>query len=183
VNPSVLPRLQRVRETSRVRIVLLVDNVEHVTQLERFAAAVPTPNPWDVFIKLDVGSHRAGVMPSSRNFPELIKRVDESTATNLYGFYCHAGHSYSCHGLTATSEVLDTEVKAALEAAKVAKASRDRRELILSVGATPTAHVVGELKAAVPDGVILELHAGKSSLAYNSWMFHRRYQKKNAFSG
>lgn len=137
-----------------MRIALLVDHEQHVDLLEELAER----QPWDIFIKLDVGSKRAGVPTDSPRLPSLVQRVLGSKAASLSGFYCHAGHSYGCKTAESAEEVLGAEVEAVLNAANLVPTSHP---LVVSVGATPTAHVVSKMRAAAPSNVTLELHAGK----------------------
>ncbi|GKU03371.1 d-serine dehydratase [Fusarium langsethiae] len=152
VYPGVLPRLTELRKLLRVQ--LMVDNEQQISFLEDSASS---KQPWDIFIKLDVGSHRAGVEANSDALHRLVERAEKSSAINIYGFYCHAGHSYGGRSRKEAEETLNMEVSSVLSAAKLLPS--DRR-LIISVGSTPTAHVVESLKASMPENIILELHAG-----------------------
>lgn len=152
INRSALKQLTEMRKL--VRIVLLVDHEQHIDLLEEFTGE----QPWDVFIKIDVGSKRAGVPPDSPRLSSLIQRVLRSKAASLHGFYCHAGHSYGGRTTKAAEATLNSEIESVLHAASLAPPDRP---LIVSVGATPTAHVVSSLKTSAPPNVTIELHAGK----------------------
>lgn len=134
-------------------IVLLVDNEQHIDLLEELTER----QPWGVFIKIDVGSSRAGVPPDSPRLPLLIQRVLKSKSASLHGFYCHAGHSYGGRTAEEAQTTLNSEIEGVLYAASLAPANHP---LVVSVGATPTAHVVSSLKANAPANVTIELHAG-----------------------
>lgn len=153
IYPSVLPRLNKAR--SSLNISLLIDNEQHIDILEKSS----TSAPWPVFIKIDVGTRRAGMPNSSSALPRLVQRVEKSSAVELYGFYCHAGHSYSCRTTEAATEVLKEEVEGVVDALKHLPAGR---KVVVSIGSTPTAHVVSSLKEVLPAGLELELHAGLS---------------------
>lgn len=159
VCPSYLPQLASFR--SAVKIILMVDNEQQIDALEAFGAS----KPWDIFIKLDVGSRRAGVEHKSPALRRLVERADKSDAVSIYGFYCHAGHSYGGRSAADAEETLNVEIDSVVDAAALLPGARD---LVLSIGATPTAHVVGALGAKVPANVKLELHAGKESLSWYS---------------
>ncbi|KAL4918706.1 putative serine dehydratase domain-containing protein [Aspergillus aurantiobrunneus] len=152
IYPSVLPCLVELNKS--VKILLLVDNEQHIDILEKFTG---TSTPWPVFIKIDVGTHRAGIVNSSSALPALVKRVEASPAVELYGFYCHAGHSYACRTEESAVSVLKDEVEGVVSASKHLSTSR---KIVVSVGSTPTAHVVRELKEVLPESLELELHAG-----------------------
>lgn len=138
----------------------MIDNPQQITHLEKYAESNPTLPPWPVFIKVDVGSHRAGLETSSPSLPDLVKRVEASNAAYVYGFYCHAGHSYACKTNAEAERVLGDEIGGVLRAAEFLGERKDKRKVIVSVGSTPTAHVVKALKERVPGGVEVELHAG-----------------------
>ncbi|KAF4982204.1 hypothetical protein FZEAL_2088 [Fusarium zealandicum] len=152
IYPGVLPRLVELRQS--LRILLMVDNEQQIAILEKSDSS---KQPWDIFVKLDVGSHRAGVETNSEELHRLVQRAEKSSAVRIYGFYCHAGHSYAGRSRNEAEEVLNVEVSSVLSAAKLLPSDR---QLVISVGSTPTAHVVESLKASVPSNVKFELHAG-----------------------
>ncbi|KIO27232.1 hypothetical protein M407DRAFT_14925 [Tulasnella calospora MUT 4182] len=153
---------------------LLVDHPEQVSKLQAYAQA----SPWSVFVKVDPGYKRAGVVPGSTHFLELLQSIhDAASAIELYGFYCHAGNSYGSKSLNDASSFLSDEIKTVSEAARIAASSRfsrggttDRKPFVLSVGSTPTAHVpsnasesataLAELRSSLGNNNVLELHAG-----------------------
>ncbi|KAK6072633.1 alanine racemase [Seiridium cupressi] len=151
VCPSYLPELARLR--SSVRIILMIDSEQQIDALETFGAQ----QPWDVFIKLDVGSHRAGIATESPTLRRVVERANTSAAVAIYGFYCHAGHSYGDRTRESAEATLNKEITSVVKAASLLPKSH---ELVISVGATPTAHVVSSFKATVPANMKLELHAG-----------------------
>lgn len=158
VSSGALPFLSGFRKTAR--ILLMIDHEKQIALLEDFAKKNPESSqaPWDVFIKIDIGSKRAGLPVGGERLQQVIRRVNESANTSLYGFYCHAGHSYGARTQEQAEGFLTDEINGVLTAAKLIVGDQ---KLTLSVGATPTAHVVGTLKTAIPENVTLELHAGK----------------------
>ncbi|GKT56672.1 alanine racemase [Colletotrichum tofieldiae] len=152
-----VPFLSDLRKS--VKILLMIDHDKQISLLEEFAKKNPEASPvaWDIYIKLDVGTKRAGLPLGGERLQKLIQRVNESSAVSLYGFYCHAGHSYGCRSQEEAESVLTEEINGVLSAAKLIVGDQ---KLTLSVGATPTAHVVGSLKTTIPENVTLELHAG-----------------------
>ncbi|PYI12001.1 hypothetical protein BO78DRAFT_357424 [Aspergillus sclerotiicarbonarius CBS 121057] len=175
IYPSALPHLQTLLTTTtpknpKFKILLMIDSPQHIDVLESYATSNPNPAtaPWPVFIKIDVGSHRAGVEPSSKELPALVQRVESSKAVELYGFYCHAGHSYACRREEEAKRVLGDEVKGVLEAVKFVDSGERKRKVVVSVGSTPTAHVVREVRDFLSGGeggvegveVEVEVHAG-----------------------
>ncbi|KAK6529406.1 hypothetical protein TWF281_008582 [Arthrobotrys megalospora] len=150
--------------------------VDHPTQIANLNALPPLcGRPWSVFIKLDTGYHRAGLEPSSDSLRELLKSAISHRNISIYGFYAHAGDSYSSKTEDDSISYLKTElstVLAAVETLNNVSHSLDvsdisNRPLVLSIGATPTAHVVSHLKSLgkelgveLPDNCTLEIHAG-----------------------
>ncbi|KAJ5855595.1 uncharacterized protein N7529_009539 [Penicillium soppii] len=158
VSASALPFLETL--TKSLRIILMVDSEQQIDLLESYASKSTTAvAPWPVFIKIDVGSKRAGLLTESPSLPKLIHRIEASSAASVYGFYCHAGHSYACRTEDAAAAVLQTEVEGVVAAAKFLITDSDRK-IVVSVGSTPTAHVVKRLQGTLPVGMELELHAG-----------------------
>lgn len=107
---------------------------------------------WPVFIKLDMGSRRAGVDVESEALKTLLQRIkaaelEVAGKVFLKGFYCHAGHSYNGSGIKSALKLLSEELEAGTRAVGLAKAEfgssvgGSSREWTVSVGATPTAMV------------------------------------------
>ncbi|KAI9147207.1 hypothetical protein HJFPF1_13241 [Paramyrothecium foliicola] len=153
VYPGALRELIKLRQ--HVRILLMVDNEQQIDIIEKSGS-----QRWEIFIKLDVGSHRAGIAANSPELERLVARAEQSNAVNIHGFYCHAGHSYAGRSLSEAEETLNTEITSVLNAAALLPASR---AVTVSIGATPTAHVIQNLKAKAPSNVKIELHAGVST--------------------
>ncbi|KUL83263.1 hypothetical protein ZTR_09142 [Talaromyces verruculosus] len=99
--------------------------------LEELNTRTGRTTPYPAFIKVDVGTNRAGIQNSS-------SRLDETTEDAV--------------------KILNDEINGVLIAAK--EVIDPKTELVLSIGATPTAQVVSNLKAGLPEYTQLELHAG-----------------------
>ncbi|KAM0326728.1 hypothetical protein ACHAQA_006601 [Verticillium albo-atrum] len=156
IAPSKLPRLAAIR--SSLRIILIVDHDQQLEALEDFERmTTPPSDPWPVFIKIDVGSRRAGVPAQSPRLEALVARAKRSHAVRVIGFYCHAGHSYGGRSTEAAEEALKQELDGLLHATSLMKPDE---QVLLSLGSTPTAHVITKLRASLPSNVKLELHAG-----------------------
>ncbi|CAH0020392.1 unnamed protein product [Clonostachys rhizophaga] len=151
VYPSVLPELVQLRQ--HLEIILIIDNEQQIDLLEK----ADHGKRWEIFIKLDVGARRAGVDPSSPVLDRLIQRANASPAMSIYGFYCHANHSYGGRTRREAEDMLKIEIDSLLGAAELLPSDR---KVVLSLGATPTAHVIKSLKAKAPENVQIELHAG-----------------------
>lgn len=81
---------------------------------------------------------------------------------SLYGFYCHAGHSYASSTEEQAKSYLLNEITSGNAACKKALEVDPSLKLQLSVGATPTAHASEMLKVSSLGKLYgrLELHAG-----------------------
>ena len=124
------------------------------------------------FVPLDFESvlrgfgRRAGVVPGSSVFKEIVETLGASAYVSLYGFYCHAGDSYGSTSEEQASTFLNGEIRLVNEAAEIAlkilPGSRND-PLVLSVGSTPTAHGATDAVLRQIEGRLLgrlELHAG-----------------------
>ncbi|KAK6205270.1 putative serine dehydratase domain-containing protein [Scheffersomyces amazonensis] len=150
---------------------VFVDHDDQIFNLIKYRQENPHIKPWSVFVKIDMGTHRAGLINESISLDkiliDLLRYDDNKQHIQLHGFYCHAGHSYSADSLGDAKKVLIDEIDAANKAAQSALAFDPDLKLVLSVGATPTAHASHELtleelndhfKPALLGS--LELHAG-----------------------
>lgn len=72
----------------------MVDNEQEVTYPDKVATEGTTA--YGIFIKIDFGSHRAGVLVGSSSLRSLIDKAEESAAINSVGFYCYAGLFVRC---------------------------------------------------------------------------------------
>ncbi|KAF2089039.1 hypothetical protein K490DRAFT_64249 [Saccharata proteae CBS 121410] len=151
VRPGALPELAKISE--QVTVQLMVDHESQIDALEAFDSS----HRWPIFIKIDMGTHRAGVQLTSPRLESLIRRAEKSSAVKIEGFYCHAGHSYSTRTPEAAVEILHDEVNAAVEASELQNVIG---HFTVSFGSTPTAHVVSALRKELPQRITLELHAG-----------------------
>ncbi|KAI0068228.1 hypothetical protein BV25DRAFT_1818616 [Artomyces pyxidatus] len=150
---------------------LLVDHPRQLEALESFEQSRSTPRPWSLFVKVDGGQKRAGVVPGSPTFDTLVKTIHASPVMSLFGFYCHAGNAYGSTSLSQASSFLSSEVEAVNDAAKKAFDALQIAEydppFVLSVGSTPTAHSASAETRAQLKSLLygtLELHAGNYPL-------------------
>ncbi len=107
------------------RVSFMVDSEEGVAALPQLSL------PWQVFVKVDCGYGRAG--RAGEALRKVVDAVQNAEArVRLRGMYTHAGHSYH-----TGPGVPPLEQQAAAEAR--AMVSVKKNDLIVSVGATPTA--------------------------------------------
>lgn len=125
-----------------VRLGLLVDHVDAVESLE--AEAGRAERELDVWLKIDCGYHRAGVLPGGPESHALVEAITSAPHLRFAGLLTHGGHSYGCRDVEAIRAVARQERDAV-----VGFADELRSEGIdvpgVSVGSTPTMSVVDDL--------------------------------------
>ncbi|CCG82398.1 D-serine dehydratase [Taphrina deformans PYCC 5710] len=167
VAPSKIPELAELA-TMMPYLRLMMDSEAQLDALIAHSRARPDTKKWSVFVKVDCGTHRAGLPTNSSALQSLISYLlapEVSQFVDIYGFYCHAGHSYHDTSTGSAKETLFAEITSADAAAKYALSvlkSEDTSRFVISVGATPTAHASHAVKKAELPAVsgALELHAG-----------------------
>ena len=143
--PSQTERLAHIgKKLGKESISVLVDNKRQLKAASTFKHIAGFPIK--VFVKIDTGYHRAGVVVGTDSFNQLILDVfDEESHGNveLLGFYSHAGHSYGGDSALGAMSLLIVELenleKAAKHASTICTHAQTSKKYILSVGATPTA--------------------------------------------
>lgn len=172
--PVVLSRLDELADLSTKipNLRLMLDSPEQLGILTAYNKSISRNQKWSIFIKINMGTDRAGLLNDSDLLSKVLTKAlnDEEVKKNveIYGFYCHAGHSYSSDSENKAKSVLIDEIYHANKAAKAAiKVDPTLTNLKLSVGATPTAHASEiltqeelEKKLGGKLSGILELHAG-----------------------
>ncbi len=141
--PLILSRvgeLQPLLERATLRLV--VDSPEAIAALEReLAGASEAVHVW---LKVDCGYHRAGVVPTGDSALELARLLQDSDVLSFDGILSHSGHAYdqrTREGLLAIAEE-ERGVMVGL-ASRLRAAGVDCPEV--SVGSTPAMSVVENL--------------------------------------
>lgn len=104
-----------------------------------------------IFLKINMGGNRAGVIPSTPDCDTLVTSLLElsnSKHCTFHGLYSHAGHSYASQAQAQALNYLRLELEALLVVTSSIHAhplSSPTKPLILSVGATPTTTSVRNL--------------------------------------
>ena len=141
--PSQTERLAQLgKKLGTESLSVLVDNTSQVQAVREFKAMAGFRIK--VFVKIDTGYHRAGVVVGTEKFNRLITDIldeEASGALELLGFYSHAGHSYGGDSALGAIELLIVELEGLEKAANYASTARYHApsRYVLSVGATPTA--------------------------------------------
>jgi D-serine deaminase-like pyridoxal phosphate-dependent protein len=114
------------------RLNVLIDSFEALRAIEEHGG------PFDVFLKVDSGYHRAGVDPADPQSARLAQAIARSKAVRFRGLLTHAGHSYD-------ARCVDEIRKIAVEESGSLTRFRERlgmNQLMRSVGSTPTLSVI-----------------------------------------
>ncbi|CAI4218620.1 unnamed protein product [Parascedosporium putredinis] len=116
--------------------------IDHPDQLE-YARALKEAagHPPLVFVKVDGGYHRAGVIPQSQEslyLLDLLSRSDSQGIIEFYGLYIHAGHSYDSRENWQALKYLLEEFSVLGQFADSLRPNSPSKTLTLSVGASPT---------------------------------------------
>jgi D-serine deaminase-like pyridoxal phosphate-dependent protein len=129
------PKLERaVRLAGRMPLTLAVDSPEGAARLAVAAAAAG--RVLDVWIEIDSGLQRCGVVPADA--PDLARRVAAQPNLRLTGMFTHAGQSYAARDEAEVAAIATAEAGAVVEAAAATRAIGIPIETV-SAGSTPTA--------------------------------------------
>jgi D-serine deaminase-like pyridoxal phosphate-dependent protein len=145
VQPSRIQRLATLGKTFGKRsISVLVDSTDALSFLGRYHEL--TGYSLGVYVKLDTGSNRAGLLPDSQQLRDLLTAIqimerDHPSDICLFGFYSHMGSSYGSDNISEALDYLAKEIGSCEMAAILASEILENpgRRFIISVGATPTA--------------------------------------------
>ena len=119
------------------RLNVLIDSFQALRAIEEHGG------PFDVFLKVDCGYHRAGVDPADPESARLAQAIAKSKAVRFRGLLTHAGHSYDARCVEEIGKI------AAEEAGSLTR-FREKlgmNQLIRSVGSTPTLSVIERFDA------------------------------------
>jgi len=89
-----------------------------------------------VFIKIDTGYHRTGLLPDDPEIENIIKILGANNQLIFKGFLCHAGHTYVAKGQNEILQIMDKS-KDILTKLKQ-KYINQFPEIIISYGDTPS---------------------------------------------
>lgn len=138
------------KQLSPGSVSVLVDHCDQLKHLGVFKEA--TGYPLHVFIKIDTGYGRAGVVTESSQFRQLLSHLlndsDISSHAKFSGLYSHSGHSYAGNTPSQAIDMLVKEIESLAQASTHLKSLHNdllNQSLTLSVGATPTATSVQNL--------------------------------------
>lgn len=145
---------------------IMLDNLEQLDILANYSRLNKVTKKWSIFVKINMGTNRAGICNDDVELSKIIEKVLKSDISNyvsLYGFYCHAGHAYGSKSCEHASSFLMDEIRHGNLACMKALEIDPTLKLQISFGSTPTGHASQSLKDLKEVGKIygnLELHAG-----------------------
>lgn len=118
-----------------VELNLLTDNAETASQLDEVTGRAGVK--FDVFVKIDCGTHRVGVEPHTAEAVDIPRQISDATHLNFAGILTHAGHSYDVKTVEEIKAVARHERDVMVElAAKLRGMSIEVPTV--SIGSTPT---------------------------------------------
>ena len=121
------------REGTRLNII-----TDHLDVAKAIAAKATSPSQsLSVFIELDVGYTRSGVLPESDALLQIAQTLDAAPHVTLKGVLTHAGHSYDEPNIAGLKEVAEIERTRSIQAAERIRALRIECPEV-SIGSTPT---------------------------------------------
>ena len=97
----------------------------------------------NVWIKIDVGTHRTGVAPTGTEIIDaMLEKISSNGHLHFAGFLAHAGHTYQGRSKAEVQQIYDTslDVLVALKQKYIV----DFPDLKLSVGDTPGSSMVSQ---------------------------------------
>lgn len=123
---------------ARLRLHLLVVNAESVHFLGR-----QCPEPLGVFIKIDTGARRTGLLPDdNEGINACLRAIAQYPQLQFEGFLTHAGHSYTARG---RDQILQVHRQSLGIMRELKRRYADRYPgMVVSTGDTPTCSVAEE---------------------------------------
>lgn len=125
-----------------IRLNLLTDDADTVKSLDEAAGKAGVR--FDVFVKIDCGTHRVGVEPHTAEAIEIPRLISDSKNLNFAGILTHAGHSYNVKTKDEILEVARHERDSMVELAERLRGQGIEVPTV-SIGSTPTMSVVDHL--------------------------------------
>jgi D-serine deaminase-like pyridoxal phosphate-dependent protein len=126
-----------------VKLNLLTNDTGTILALDTAAGAAGVT--FDVFVKIDCGTHRVGVEPDSEEAVAIPRLLSDAANLNFAGILTHAGHSYNAKSddeiLTVARHERDSMVELATRIGRQGIAVPT-----VSVGSTPTMSTIDHLE-------------------------------------
>jgi D-serine deaminase-like pyridoxal phosphate-dependent protein len=126
-----------------VDLNLLTDDAETTHLLDKAAGQAGVS--FNVFVKIDCGTHRVGIEPQTAAAVELPRDISDSKNLKFAGILTHAGHSYNGKTEDEIRTVARHERDSMVELAERLRAQGIDVPTV-SIGSTPTMSVVDHLE-------------------------------------
>lgn len=153
--PSAVSRLAAISKALGPNTLsVMIDNPAQVPLLADFKSQSGGNKPL-AFLKIDVKYNRAGAIPGTQTYQDLLKAILASESEGscvLHGLYAHAGQSYYTRKDWDALMCLTDEFATLADVAREIRAESPSHELTLSVGATPTATALQHPDISSPGG-------------------------------
>lgn len=137
--PSQVPLLANASKAlGENSITVMIDHPDQLPYLGKISSLAG--HPTCVFVKVDTGYHRAGLPPVSLNKNGLLEKLaslEETGGARLLGLYSHSSLSYSGTSPEQAMGHLISEIRGCKDALEKNLHLLPKRELVISVGATP----------------------------------------------
>lgn len=128
---------------SGVKLNLLTDSLEATQLLDEASGRAGAK--FDVFVKIDCGTHRVGVEPHTAEAVEIPRQLSNAKNLNFAGILTHAGHSYDVKTVEEIKAIARHERDVMVEhAAKLRDMGIDVPTV--SIGSTPTINHIDHLE-------------------------------------
>lgn len=139
----------------------MVDHIDQIDILSKYPRMQsPSPGPWPLFVKLDLGSQRAGVRPNSPQLSALMREIDSNRAVQLSGIYSYPARLGRTWSFDTAASVLQEHISMLKEVARLQP--KCSNPLILAIGSSITARVVHSVDFDLPSHLTVEIVAGRS---------------------
>lgn len=104
---SKLDRLIAAARAHDVDLRLIVDSPAGVDAIAQVAER--HQKQIHIFLKIDVGLHRCGLMEADPGLVELVRQIIQEPALNFVGLLSHAGHTYGADDADAARKIAQEE--------------------------------------------------------------------------
>lgn len=125
-----------------VKLNLLTDDPETAKLLDEAAGRARVK--FDVFVKIDCGTHRVGVEPHTAEAVDIPRRLSDAKNLNFAGILTHAGHSYDVKTVEEIKAVARHERDVMVEHATKLRGLGIEVPTV-SIGSTPTINHIDHL--------------------------------------
>ncbi len=139
--PAKLPHVDALAARG-ASLKIVTDNTDVAGAIASFAPGAHAPI--EVYIEIDSGDGRAGVLPDSRALVEIANALVAAGKVRLLGVMTHAGQSYGCRDPQAIRDVAKCERDSIVHAAERLRAAGHACSVV-SGGSTPTAVYADDL--------------------------------------